>query len=132
MRSMRTLAMIGTLGLGLSEASEAQADDDFARIQSKAEFVKAIDGKELSILRPFYLRNAIKLQVSPGGQISGKALNKPVTGAWRWENGLFCREMTFGDDDIGSNCQVVAVNNDQIRFIADRGRGDRADFRLQP
>jgi hypothetical protein len=115
---------------GLLSATAAMADDDFQRVQDKAEFVNLVAGKELSILRPFYLRNAIKLQVSEQGSIAGTALRKPVVGAWRWENGYFCRDLRFGDDDIGANCQVVVVNGDQVRFIADQGQGDSADFRV--
>lgn len=115
---------------GLMTASVAVANDDFQRVQSEAEFVQLVGGKELSILRPFYLRNAIKLEVSPTGNIAGTALRKPVTGAWRWENGFFCRDLMFGDDDIGPNCQMVVVKGNEVRFIADQGQGDRADFRL--
>lgn len=115
---------------GLMSASIAAADDEFQRVQSEAEFVQLVDGKELSILRPFYLRNAIKLEVSAQGDIAGTALRKPVTGEWRWENGFFCRDLMFGDDDIGPNCQVVVVKGNEVRFIADQGRGDRADFRV--
>lgn len=115
---------------GLMTASVAVANDDFQRVQSEAEFVRLVGGKELSILRPFYLRNAIKLEVSPTGNIAGTALRKPVTGAWRWENGFFCRDLMFGDDDIGPNCQMVVVKGNEVRFIADQGQGDRADFRL--
>lgn len=107
------------------------AKDDFERVQSKSEFLDLVGGRELSILRPFYLRNAIKLEVSPEGDIAGTALRQPVTGAWSWQNGYFCREMTYGDDSIAPNCQVVVVKGNEVRFIADQGAGDKADFRLR-
>lgn len=129
----KALAAMTALSGGLTAAATAHADDDaFERVQSEAQFVELVGDKELSIMRPFYLRNAIKLEVSPRGDIAGTALRKPVTGAWRWENGYFCRDLMFGDDDIGANCQVVAIKGDEVRFIADEGKGDRADFRLNP
>lgn len=127
---LQHLVVTLALGAGLASASVAVANDDFQRVQDKSEFVNIVAGKELSILRPFYLRNAIKLEVSPQGSIAGTALRKPVVGAWRWENGYFCRDLRFGDDDIGANCQVVVVKGDEVRFIADQGQGDSADFRV--
>lgn len=130
MELIKAFGAVLALAGGLMSASIAAADDEFQRVQSEAEFVQLVDGKELSILRPFYLRNAIKLEVSAQGDIAGTALRKPVTGEWRWENGFFCRDLMFGDDDIGPNCQVVVVKGNEVRFIADQGRGDRADFRV--
>ncbi|WP_424976434.1 dihydrodipicolinate reductase [Dinoroseobacter sp. S124A] len=130
MRISASLATAATLVVGLLTASAATAQEQFQRVQSKSDFVALVDGTELSILRPFYLRNAIKLQVSPQGEIAGTALRKPVTGAWSWENGFFCREMTYGDNTIPSNCQLVAIKGNEMRFISDQGQGDKADFRL--
>lgn len=130
MRTSASLATAATLVVGLLAASAATAQEQFQRVQSKSDFVALVDGTELSILRPFYLRNAIKLQVFPQGEIAGTALRKPVTGAWSWENGFFCREMTYGDNTIPSNCQLVAIKGNEMRFISDQGQGDKADFRL--
>ncbi|WP_425093184.1 dihydrodipicolinate reductase [Tropicimonas sp. S265A] len=103
----------------------------FERVTSETRFVELVEGKSLSLLRPILLRSAIVLEVTREGQITGRALRKPVTGAWQWRNGLFCRDLAYGDEDLGPNCQVVQVQDDQIRFIADEGAGDRADFRLK-
>lgn len=123
-----TAAALAAAGLF---ALPAVANEDFQRVQSKSDFIELVGGRELSILRPFYLRNAIKLEVSPEGDIAGTALRKPVTGAWSWQDGFFCREMTYGEDSIAPNCQVVVVKGNEVRFIADQGAGDTADFRLR-
>ena len=124
---MKRLALsftILTLLLGSGGASA------FERVEDQSEFINTVRGKELLITRPFYLRSAIRLEVSPDGAISGSAMTKPVTGDWRWENGLFCRDLYWGERDLGPNCQVVEVAGDRIRFTADYGRGKSADFRI--
>jgi hypothetical protein len=96
----------------------------FERIESKTEFVSTISGKALT-------RTGISLTVTPEGRIEGRAFGRPVTGAWRWSRNLFCRDLFFGQQDLGPNCQVVQKNGDTLRFIADEGRGDFADLRLR-
>ncbi len=36
-------------------------------------------------------RFGMNVDVSPGGQISGRAFGYPVTGAWQWSGSNFCR-----------------------------------------
>ncbi len=109
------------LTAALAGATQA---NDFTSVTSEAEFVSLVSGKELR-------RFGIVLGVSPDGRISGRAFGKAVTGAWNWDGGFFCRELSFGTEVLAPNCQVVKVAGDRIRFIADQGRGDHADFGLR-
>ena len=102
-------------------AGSAQAMD---RLTDRSAFAQAVTGKTLS-------RLGINLQVTPSGEIQGKAFGKPVTGEWQWRGGYFCRTMAFDGESLGANCQVVEVNGRKIRFTADEGRGDFADFTLR-
>ncbi len=98
--------------------------EEFETIRQEAAFLELVRGKQLT-------RLGIKLDVLPTGQIEGRAFGKDVTGAWRWANGYFCRDLYFGDEDLGPNCQVVKVRGSTLRFIADEGVGDYADLRLR-
>lgn len=111
-------------------ASPAAAAEEFQTVTDESGFVELVQGKVLVLHRPFLLRNSIKLTVSPQGSIRGIARGDEVTGNWNWRDGYFCREMAWGGDTIPFNCQSVQVNGEQIRFIADQGKGMRADFRL--
>jgi hypothetical protein len=102
----------------------------FERVENRSDFIETVREKELVITRPFFLRSAIKLEVSPDGEIIGRAMSQPVKGGWRWENGLFCRDLFWGERDLGPNCQVVEVLGDRIRFTADYGRGKSAEFQI--
>lgn len=92
---------------------------DYAPIKTKSEFVKVISNKDLT-------RLGITLKVKPNGEIMGKAMGWGVTGEWTWSEGYFCREMEWGGDDLGYNCQAVSVNGNKIKFHSDRGQGQYA------
>lgn len=106
----------------LLAASPALAD--LARVTDRAAFVSAVQGRELS-------RLGVSLQVAPNGSISGRALGRDVTGSWTWEGGMFCRTLDAGDRQFARNCQMVSVDGTSIRFHADQGTGDIADFRIR-
>ncbi|MFP7672116.1 dihydrodipicolinate reductase [Marivita sp. S0852] len=97
---------------------------ELKRIDSKSDFVKLVQGKTLS-------RPMVRLQVRPDGSITGRGVTWDVTGSWSWENGFFCRDLNWGGDDLGYNCQEVRANGREMRFTADQGAGESADFRLR-
>lgn len=113
------LAAIAAIALATPAFAEG-----FSPIRDKSMFVDAISGKALT-------RLGIKLNVSPTGAIKGSAFGKEVRGKWRWSNGLFCRDLAFGDRDLGPNCQLVERKGDTLRFTSDAGAGDSADLRLR-
>lgn len=107
-------------------AGEASADT-IKRIEEKEEFVDSVVGKELR-LRML----GIQLIVHEDGEITGKALGWPVQGNWHWKNGYFCREMDWSGTEVPYNCQLVEVlNNEEVRFTVDQGKGDSATFRVR-
>ncbi|WP_187428237.1 hypothetical protein ROLI_003850 [Roseobacter fucihabitans] len=97
---------------------------EFAKVNSQDQFVSLIEGKELR--RPF-----VRLEVSPQGDISGMGAVWAVSGNWTWREGFFCRELFWGGDPLGYNCQQVDTKDNRIRFTSDRGAGDSAEFRLR-
>lgn len=105
-------------------ASGPGVAEQFRQVQDQTSFVGLVNGKHLT-------RFGIKLNVSNAGGIQGDAFGRPVTGQWRWEDGYFCRDLFWGQRDLGPNCQLVTVRGNTIRFYADRGQGQYADFRMQ-
>ncbi len=99
------------------------AAQDLARVAERQAFLDAVAGRDLS-------RLGITVQVQPDGRITGSAFGAPVTGSWEWQDGFFCREMSWGPREWARNCQAVYLGGDTVRFIADRGRGDTADLSL--
>jgi hypothetical protein len=111
------------IALALSVVGSA-AVAEFAKIEDQSQFVELVAGKTLK--RPF-----VELQVSPEGQISGVGAAWEVSGNWTWQDGFFCRDLTWGGDSLGYNCQAVEVRDGRIRFTSDRGQGDSAEFSLR-
>lgn len=112
-------------GLLTSEmASSAAASEQFATVSSRDGFVSLVQGRELR-------RLGIRLTVTADGQIMGRAFGTEVTGRWEWDGGHFCRDLFFGQQDLGFNCQLVQVNGDTMRFTSDQGTGQFADLTLR-
>lgn len=101
--------------------------DGYAPVMDEATFVNLVDGKEL---RNFLY--GVRLNVLEEGTIQGSAIGWEIVGKWTWQDGYFCRELSWGGDPIPYNCQLVeARGDDRIRFTVDQGAGDSASFRLQ-
>lgn len=111
----------------LAVTAAPAAADSFVPVKDQATFVSLVQGKEL--------RNrlyGVRLNVLDNGQIAGGALGWDIEGSWTWQDGYFCREMSWGGDPIPYNCQLVEANGtSQMRFTVDQGAGDSASFRLQ-
>ncbi|WP_299562249.1 dihydrodipicolinate reductase [uncultured Sulfitobacter sp.] len=116
--------MKGLLTVAIISMLAAPASAEFAKIDSVSEFEQLVTGKTLT-------RPLVRLEVAPGGAISGMGAAWEVTGSWSWQNGYFCRSLAWGGDDLGYNCQEVTANGRKIRFTSDQGTGDSADFTLR-
>lgn len=110
-----------TAALALCLATPALAD--FARVGDRDQFMSLVQGRDLT-------RMGITLNVD-ASQISGRAFGSPVSGAWTWRDGYFCRSLYWGGENLGDNCQAVDVNGNRIRFTSDRGAGMSAELTLR-
>ena len=97
---------------------------EFSPIKTKSEFLQVVSGKNLTML-------GIRVTVDPAGGIEGRAMGWDVLGDWKWSGGYFCRNMTWGGDDLGYNCHEVSVSGNKVRFQSDKGTGQSADFRVR-
>ncbi len=118
----RTFALCAGLA-SLSVAAPAAASE-FRVVTDRNEFIQLVQDRELT-------RFGIRLRVSPEGDIDGRGFGYDVFGAWEWDGSFFCRDLGYGNTDLGHNCQLVAVRGNTVRFVADQGQGDHADFRLR-
>lgn len=97
---------------------------DFQKVSDRSQFLQLVQGKALT-------RPMIRLEVSPDGKISGRGVTWDVTGNWTWKDGYFCRDLFWGGDPLGYNCQEVRASDGTLRFTSDMGSGEFADFRLR-
>ena len=120
-KSSLSLSLCAALAVTFT-ATAAQAE--FAKVADQQEFLSLVAGKELT-------RPMIRLTVTPDGRIEGRGASWDVTGNWSWQNGYFCRDLNWGGDELGFNCQEVRVRDGRVKFTSDRGAGDSAVFRLK-
>ena len=125
---MRLAALILSLSLAVPAMAPAVAEQ-FTPIPDENAFLSTVAGKDLRLKG--YGPIVVRLTVQPDGEITGRGLGGDVTGAWRWQDGLFCRDLNWGGSDLGQNCQAVLVQGQTVRFVSDAGKGDYADFALQ-
>jgi hypothetical protein len=118
------LAGVCLLAAGL--CASAAGAEGFRQVTDRGEFLSLVRDRALQI-SVF----GVDLRVSPDGRIAGEGAGRPVTGKWRWNGGYFCRDLAWGERDLGPNCQAVHVSGSTIRFTSDRGEGRSADFRLR-
>lgn len=98
---------------------------EFKRVTDRDNFVSLVNNRDLT-------RLGIRLKVSDGGKITGRAFGQRVSGDWNWTSGFFCRDLYLNDDVLDeNNCQTVEVSGNTLRFTSDKGSGDSADLRLR-
>ena len=114
---------LALIAMALAALHATPALAEFARIDDRDAFVRLVAGRDLT-------RPLVRLRVGADGAITGRGASWDVTGAWVWRDGFFCRDLNWGGDDLGYNCQLVQARGDRIRFVSDRGSGQSAEFRL--
>ncbi|WP_299287549.1 dihydrodipicolinate reductase [uncultured Tateyamaria sp.] len=98
---------------------------ELVKVEDQRQFVELTAGKTLT-------RPMVKLTVTPDGQIEGRGSLWDIEGSWSWQDGYFCRDLFWGGDALGYNCQQVQASADgRIKFTSDRGTGDSAMFTLR-
>lgn len=97
---------------------------DYQPIRDRSEFVEFVTQGDLT-------RMGIRLTVTQDGEIVGSAFGRDVSGSWTWEGGYFCRDLFWGEQSFGYNCQEVARDGSSLRFTSDKGEGDSASLRLE-
>lgn len=117
--------MVRPLALALALAlAGGPALAELDRVERAAEFVALVSGKTLT-------RPLVRLEVTTSGTIQGTGAKWAVRGRWAWREGYFCRDLWWGGDSLGYDCQEVRSDGQRIRFTSDRGRGASAVFRLR-
>lgn len=116
---LKQISLFTTLCLMMAGAAQAE----LRKVNTYDEFISFVQGKTLK-------RPLVELTVTTDGRIEGRGMRWPVEGTWRWQDGYFCREIYWGGDPLGYNCQEVRALGDRIRFTSDKGSGRSAVFGL--
>ena len=93
-------------------------------VKDEDRFINLTDGKKLK-------RFLIELSVQTDGTIIGMGAGTDVTGNWNWQDNYFCRNLSWGNRDLGTDCQKVELKDKKLFFTSDRGLGTTAGFTIQ-
>ena len=93
-------------------------------VKEEGKFINLIEGKKLK-------RFLIELSVETDGTITGTGAGIDVTGSWNWQDDYFCRNLSWGNRNLGSDCQKVELKGQKLFFTSDRGGGATAWFTIQ-
>lgn len=115
--------LLSSLTVCLTLAATTAAAE-FTKIEDQKEFLRYVKG--MTLTRPF-----VNLRVTQDGKIEGMGARWEVSGNWAWVDGYFCRDLFWGGDELGYNCQEVRVKDGRLRFTSDKGAGMSAVFRLR-
>ena len=55
--------------------------------------------------------------------MAGEIDDAPLAGQWIWRDALFCRRAALDGEDLGSDCGVIEVAGNRMRYIREEGRG---------
>ncbi|MEL6204036.1 MAG: dihydrodipicolinate reductase [Pseudomonadota bacterium] len=124
LRTMALAAATTALAAATFGTSGPATADTFRQVTDRSTFMQLVDGRTLNY-------PGVTLRVTPDGTIRGKGLGRNVRGAWQWRGGYFCRDLFWGQRELGANCQMVLQNGSTLRFVSDRGQGQSADLRLR-
>ena len=95
---------------------------EFKKIKTEAQFQKQVVGAKIS-------NNGTWLVLSNDGKLTGKtAKGDKMNGVWKWNQGFFCRNLLIGKKELGSDCQVVAIDGNEVQFTREQGKGDAIVF----
>jgi hypothetical protein len=118
-RTATTAPAIAGAFMAFIASAETAAAEAFNVVSSRDSFVSLIEGRELR-------RFGIRLTVTPDGTIQGRAFGTPVTGQWNWNDGYFCRDLFYGEDDLG--LQLPARAGERRDACASPATRDRASM----
>jgi len=91
----------------------------FMRIATLEQFLDLIADRELELTTSEGF-----LRLGSDRMISGESNGAIATGSWFWENGFWCREISFdGELLFPLDCQVLEVNGSDFRFTRNQGNG---------
>ncbi|GGB07347.1 hypothetical protein [Allosediminivita pacifica] len=57
------------------------------------------------------------------GGMTGEIDGVPLAGQWIWRDALFFHWAALGGEELGSDCELIEVRGNRMRYIREEGRG---------
>jgi hypothetical protein len=113
-----TLIMAGLILGGCSIQTgrdEASLRAQFTPVADEAGFVQQVTGRD-------WQSDEIRVRFLPDRRLSGTVNGVPVTGNWRWSDGLLCSDFRVGDSG-GDGCSEIGIKPGELLVVPLSGSG---------
>ena len=105
--------------IAINHLMNTLGEPGFMRIATLAQFLDLVADRQLDLITTEGF-----LRLGSDGMISGVSNGAVATGSWFWENGFWCREISFdGELVLPLDCQVLEVRGSDFRFTRNQGNG---------
>ncbi|MEP3785407.1 hypothetical protein [Ascidiaceihabitans sp.] len=103
-------ALVGTSGV-------PALADNFKRIKTSEEFSALVVGKKITWPGGTAF-------IRPNGKTDGRLKKQgKYVGNWTFTKGFYCRNLVIKKEATGTNCQIVEIDGNKLRFTRDQGKG---------
>ncbi|WP_425043238.1 hypothetical protein [Primorskyibacter sp. S87] len=94
---------------------------DFKQVKSEDALRATLVGKKA------YDKHGNWFRWNADGSMSGKLKSgKSFAGAWKWSGKYLCRNVAVGGEELGTDCQKIEVDGNQVRYTRKKGKGESA------
>jgi len=105
--------------------SVGSADAKPKRIKTQAEYTQLVVGKTLRQGENTWFKG------NANGTMTGMHNGEKFSGNWQWHKNFVCRNGAFaGKDPIGTDCQVVRIEGNQLYITRNKGKGKTVVYTL--
>ena len=111
---------------GTSDAQAASHGDGFTIVSDLEAFEASFVGPRITDMED----DANYFVIMPDGTIEGTWYGKEMAGAWRWEDGYFCRTLS-APRPAPEDCQEWAMGQEKVRLVRDRGTGGETIYAIR-
>ena len=126
-QKMKTVSagLITSAVIVIAATGSALANDQYRLIDAPEDFADAFIGQK--IMDPEDANNFFV--IGEDGTIAGTWYGGKLEGAWRWEEGYFCRTLSL-PRPAPEDCQEWYLGDGSARLTRDRGKGESTIYAL--
>ncbi|MDP5216520.1 hypothetical protein Q5Y75_04765 [Ruegeria sp. 2205SS24-7] len=99
--------------------------DSWTRIRTREAFCRYVAQSRFE-------GDGLRFVIRADGGFSGTAEGETFEGRWVWKDSCFCRTLIFDDEPPETDCEIIEICGDQMRYTRARGQGSTSVVRKVP
>ena len=102
----------------------SSAEQIWTRINTERDF-------RSHVLDRLWTADGMDFTIQSDGHLTGMVDGEPLTGRWTWSDCYFCRTAELAGEDLGRDCEIIEVREDEMRYTRNMGKGEATIVRLK-